>query len=131
MAVESAFVMLALFLAVIGITDVARFLMAEHSVATGVQQGARYAIVHGYDYVSFRTGGGATRFPKTTSGDVSSHVKSTVPGLDPATVTATWEDVDQKANTKVTVSISYDFDFMLPALPTRTLTDSATMVISY
>ena len=129
-AVESAVVVLLLFVLVIGITDMGRFLFAEHSVATGVQQGARYAMVRGYDYVSYRTAGNPTRFAKTTSADVSTHVKGTVPGLGEATVTTTWEDSDQKANTSVTVSVSVVFDFLLPFLPSRTLSDSAKMVIT-
>lgn len=147
--VEFSISVLALLALIFGALDCCRAMYSYHFVTYAAQEGARFAIVHGYDYNS--DGNCGTKAPPNftmsyrcvaQSSDVQNYVKSIVtPGISASnvTVTTTWPGTTPdcskgcsacaNANSQgclVNVKVTYAFGFMLPFLPKGAITFSGT-----
>lgn len=112
-----------LFLILFGIVDFGRALYAYDAIADAARIGTRYAIVHGSSSSS-----------PATSSTISTYVTGQCcAGLSTSalTVTTTWNPNNNPGST-VNIQVQYNFNFILPFLPSATVPMSATsqMVIS-
>jgi Flp pilus assembly protein TadG len=142
----SAVVLLASFF---GIMDFARALYAYHFVSYAAQEGSRYAMVRGNDW-SGSCASATSLACAASSANITSYVQGLAPmGISAGniTVTPSWpqENADNSStgcNTTATensqgclvkVKVSYAFHFIMPFLPTSTLSMAATseQVIAY
>ena len=130
--VEFALVALAFFIILFGIFDLGIMAYSYHFVSYAARDATRWAIVHGADSAS-----------PATAEDVENAVIPN-PGIDPdkLTVSTEWpgdvtnEDCPEGSNMRgcpVKVTVQYDFDFLLPFMPSNgiTMTSSSQMKISY
>jgi Flp pilus assembly protein TadG len=131
--VEFALVSTATLTLMLGIIDFGRALYTYHLVANAARSGTRYAMVRG----SSCTVAGC---PATTD-TIQTYVRGLAPGIDPNSlaVTTTWssgagcsDPANQGPGCIVDVQASYPFRFIIPLLPSFTMTMSSTsqMVIS-
>jgi len=139
----SAVVVLTLLL---GVMDLSRALYTYHFISFAAEQGARFAEVHGSGWTSACSSSSGTSYTPplgctASKADVQAYVQSlTPPGVTKANVTVSpqWlgKDINgstticsttnNKAGCLVQVSVSYQFNYMIPFLPTSAQTLSAT-----
>ena len=123
-AVEFAMVAPVLIFFMMAIIDLGRFAMLADSMETAVLQGARTAMVASTDSDS----------PATTQ-SISTVVKNIarVADEDALTVNVSWQNNSNTVGSVVTVSASYDFDYMTPeffiSLAPQTVTKSQSLTI--
>ncbi|NHK27496.1 pilus assembly protein [Parvularcula flava] len=123
-AVEFAMVAPVLIFFMMAIIDLGRFAMLADSMETAVLQGARTAMVASNDSDS----------PATTQ-SISTVVKdiARVADEDALTVNVSWQNNSNTVGSVVTVSASYDFDYMTPeffmSLAPQTVTKSQSLTI--
>ena len=122
--VEFALMAPVFLLLIFGIIEFSRVLLMYHHVGNAAREGSRYAIVHG------STDNTAT----ADEDDVRNYVRSISP-LDPnnVNVSAEWPDGNKNPKSHVLVTVTYNFQFTLPALfgSGIPLTSTSEMVISY
>ena len=120
--VEFAVVATLLLSLFFGILDFARALYAYHFVSNAARDGARYAIVRGSSSPSPAT--------QTT---IQNYLNNVPMGLNSnlMSVTTSWNPNNNPGST-VSVTVSYNFKFIMPFLPasTVTMTSTSQMVIS-
>ena len=152
--IEFAVSAVTLLILIFGIMDISRALYAYHFISYAAQAGTRFAIVRGATFSSTScdsttTSGGVTttNYNSTqyqcdaSADDIKAFVKSIAPpGVDPSqlTITPTWPAATvgssdtatcspaNSAGCLVQVVVSYPFNFMLPFMPTSTITMSST-----
>ena len=112
-SLEFALIALPFFLLLFGITDMGRYLLFSHGVNAISSEAARYMMVQIMAGSSFTNG-------CQTSSSVAAQVASAAPYLDQVqltfcTTTSTITPAGGTPATKVTVTASYPFQFMLPA----------------
>ncbi|HKO11902.1 MAG TPA: TadE/TadG family type IV pilus assembly protein [Acidobacteriaceae bacterium] len=135
----------------LGAMDLARAFYTYHFISYAAQQGARFAEVHGSGWTSACNSQTGAGYPDqlgctASQGDVRAYVQSlTPPAVTKAnvTVTAQWPGKDISGNTtvcgttsnysgcEVRVTVSYQFTYMVPFLPSaaQTLSSTARAVI--
>lgn len=139
----SAVITLSLLLAVM---DLSRALYTYHFISFAAEQGARFAEVHGSGWTSACSSSTGTSYTAplgctASKSDIQIYVQSlTPPGVTKANVAVNpqWIGKDINGNTTicgttnnkagclVQVSVSYQFSYMVPFLPTAAQTLSAT-----
>jgi Flp pilus assembly protein TadG len=125
--VETAIVMSLILLVMFGIIDFGRALYTYHLVENAAREGSRWAMVRG-TYCTPR-GSPPDECPATAA-DIQTYVQSVSPLLDTnsMTVTPTWgttpasngatcNGVSHGVGCEVTVSVTYQFNFLLPMMP--------------
>jgi Flp pilus assembly protein TadG len=148
--VEFAVSLLLLLMVIFSVLDLSRAMYSYEFVTYAAQEGARYAIVRGYDW----TGNCSTSAPPSftlnfkciaSSTDVQNYVKNlTLPLINRSnvTVTTTWPGTtpnctsacsacsgSNKTNSKgcmVNVKVSYSFTYIAPFLPRYSMTFNGT-----
>lgn len=138
----SAVITLSLLL---GIIDLSRAAYTYHFISYAAQQGARFAEVHGSAWPGACSSANAN-YPDqlgctASNTDITKYVQSlSPPGVTSSsmTVTAAWPGKDISGSTTVcgtttkypgclvTVTVSYQFNYMVPFLPTSAQTMSST-----
>jgi Flp pilus assembly protein TadG len=123
--IEFALMSLLLFLLVFGITELGRAVWIYGTVAHLSREGARFAIVRGFD--------SRNRETPATAADVTAYVQSRAAGMTGLTVTTTWPDGDNEQGSVVQVRVSKPFESIVPLIPVGpiTLTSTSRMVISF
>jgi Flp pilus assembly protein TadG len=125
--VEFALVAGVFFMLLFGIIEFSRLMLMYHHVGNAAREGSRYAIVHGKD-------SSAVLGAPATDADVRNYVRSISP-LDPnnVNVTTVWENPAELTGTWVKVTVTYQFNFILPNLfgSGIPLSSTSQMVISY
>lgn len=129
-----------------GVIDLSRALYTYHFISSAAEQGARFAEVHGSGWTSACSSSSGTSYTAplgctASKSDIQDYVQSlTPPGVTRASVTVNpqWLGKDINGNTSicattnnkagclVQVSVSYQFSYMVPFLPTSAQTLSAT-----
>lgn len=132
---EFALASLASIWLTLGIIEVGRAVYTYHLVSNGARLGSRYGIVRGSAVNSACQGAAPS-----TAAAVSSYVKSMSPGLDTTQLavnttcgSAGCSSVTNATNgpgCPVSVQVSYNFKFLLPFMPSPTMSSTSTMVIS-
>lgn len=127
-ALEFTVVAVLLLTLVFGIIDFGRALYAYHFVSYAAHQATRWASVRGSNCTGLPNGCPALQ------ADIVTYVKSIAYGLDPTKITLNsnpWPSGNSPSN-PVTVTVTYNFQFLLPFLPSNSITMSSTaqMVIS-
>ena len=123
-AVEMAMIAPVLIFFMMAILDLGRFAMMADSIDAAVLQGARTAMVASSDSES-----------PATADSISTVVKnlSRVPDEDALIVNVTWENGSNTVGSVVTVTASYEFDYMTPeffmALAPQTVTKTQSLTI--
>lgn len=138
-----------LLMVVFGVIDCSRALYTYHFVSYAAQQGARYAMVRGGDWLS--SCASATSYAcQASTANIRSYVQSQAPlGITASSITVTPSWPQQTVNGSgtgcntaatqadqgclVKVQVSYTFRFMLPYLPIAGLpmTASSEQVVAY
>lgn len=119
--VEFAIAAFLFTLLLLGIFEFGMAAWVKNSVASAAREGTRFAIVRGKD-----SGLGTA----TTAAMVQDSVRKKS-ALSPITVTTVWDDVDKKPDTKVTVTVSYDYKRVGLIIPNKTLTSHSSMRIIF
>lgn len=129
-----------------GVMDLSRAIYTYHFISFAAEQGARFAEVHGSGWTSACSSSSGTSYSAplgctASKSDVQTYVQSlTPPGITKANVTVNpqWLGKDINGNTTicsktnnkagclVQVSVSYQFSYVVPCLPTAAQTLSAT-----
>jgi Flp pilus assembly protein TadG len=125
---EFALMLPLLLLLLLGIMWFGLALYAYHFVSGAAREATRFAIVRGSACRNLSGGCPAT------ATDVQNYVRDTAPlGIHASaiTVTTTWTP-NNRAGSVVNVTVQYNFQFLLPFVPSRTvvMTSSSQMVIS-
>jgi Flp pilus assembly protein TadG len=128
--VEVPLALIWVFLAVFGLTEAGRMVLAYTTLADAARAGTRYAIVHG----SYRTGSCTSvaldgqAGPSADPPCVVAVVKgiTTAAGFSTATVHVSYPNGTNKIADPVTVSVSYDYKAVLPMLPIPAVTLKST-----
>jgi Flp pilus assembly protein TadG len=130
-----------------GIMDFSRVIYVDHFVANAARQASRYAMVRGSTFDGTLCGRPSTLNCEATSADISNYVKSIAdPGIDPQSlhVVTRWPGTsptgsacnnvagNDSPSCVVSVQVSYQFQFVLPFLPSGMvpLTSSSAVSIS-
>lgn len=116
--VESAITFSVFLLLMFGVMEFGRAIWAYSSIAHAGREGVRYAIVRGSE---------SGRAVAAT--DVQDFVRNKA-GLSTATVTTTWTP-DNNPNSVVQVKVDYNFQPVIPLIPSMSLTSTSRMVISF
>ena len=119
--VEFAIAAFLFTLLLLGIFEFGMAAWAKNGVASAARLGTRFAVVRGKD-----SGLAAT----TTAAMVQDTVRAKTT-LSPITVNTVWADVDKKPDTKVTVTVSYNYKRVGLIIPNRTLTSTSSMYIIF
>lgn len=123
-----------------GIMDFARAVYIDHFVSHAAQDGTRYAIVRGGTWASNSCATTATMDCAATAADIQSYIRGIAPpGVTASSVNVatTWPGTTisgasagcSPTNTPgclVKVSVSYNFSFLLPFMPTAGVTFTST-----
>jgi Flp pilus assembly protein TadG len=132
--VESALSFGLLMMTVLGIFYCSWALYAYEFVSYAAQQGARYAIVRGYNWSPAVCTSPSTQACVATAANVTSYVQSLVtPGISAnnLVVTSAWPGYTiqnascsnvNAAGCLVTVQVTYNFKFSLPLIPISAMT---------
>jgi Flp pilus assembly protein TadG len=128
--VETALVIFAMLLFLIGIMEACMAFYTYHAVAELAHEATRWAIVRGAKCDGF-----LTDCPASNT-DVTSFVQSVgYPIITPSKllVTTTWPNGGNNPGQLVEVTVSYPYSLSIPFLPTQTFTISSTseMTIAY
>lgn len=134
---EFALVAPIFFLLLFSIIDFGRYVYYVQILNNAAREGARYAIVHGSNGLP-SSGPPAPGFSSSdpTAADVTAVAKRHAIGVVGSTVVlrigAEYPDLYNRRGDRVTVSIEYDFDSMIPVvpLPPITITGESTLVIN-
>lgn len=128
--VETAIVLSLFLMMLFGIIDFGRAFYTYNFVSYAARKGTRYAIVRG----------SACSGCTASASDVENYVKKpppegiAEPGIDPTkmTVTTTWPDGNKNPRSRVNVQVQYNFQFILPFLPSSgwAMKSTSQMVIS-
>jgi Flp pilus assembly protein TadG len=108
-------------LVLLGIFEFGLAAWAKNSVASAAREGTRFAVVRGKD----------SGLAASTTADVVRDYVRSKSALSPITVTTVWADADKKPDTKVTVTVSYNYKRVGLIIPNRTLTSSSAMRIVF
>lgn len=131
---------------ILGVMDLSRALYTYHFIAFAAEQGARFAEVHGSGWTGSCSSSTGTSYTAplgctASKSDIQTYVQSlTPPAVTKANVTvspqwlgkdingnsSTCGSTSNKAGCLVQVSVSYQFSYMVPFLPTAAQTMSAT-----
>lgn len=120
--IEFALTLMPALMLTLGMTDFGRGIWTYNTLSYAAREGARYAVVHGDE----------SSTPATTT-KITEIVTNWAVGLDPSklTVTTTW-DPDNSPGSEVEVDVNYDFQTVVPFLPSGiTLGSTSRMVIFY
>lgn len=136
--VEFALVAPILFLTLLSVIEVGRFILAYEVANNAVREGTRYAIVHGYYSIAPVGPGPAApdnACPPTTvsTAAVQNVVQQNAYTLPPATdIIACWPDGTNVRGQRVSVSADFLFQVLLPIVPLPPITIHAesTLVIN-
>lgn len=138
--VEFSIAAVLLLTVIFGIMDFARAVYADHFVSYAAQEGTRYAIVRGHTFAGTTCSTVTTMDCAATNGNVQSYVQSIAPpGIPGANVSATttWPgntisgSATGCSNTNnpgciVRVTVTYNFSFLLPFMPSAGISFSST-----
>jgi Flp pilus assembly protein TadG len=127
--VETALVLPALFMFVLGTITIGMGIYYYEQVAALAREGARYASVRGSTYA------GETGYPAATSDTIRSYVVSMATGLNTAsdvlTVTPSWPDAGGNApGNRVNVTVSYNWTPLMYITGPITLSSTSEMVVT-
>lgn len=145
--VETALVMIALLVVLFGIMDFGRAMYTYHLVNNAARIGARFAIVHGGNCTHSVTGSADTWPCPATADEIANYVsrQSVLMGLGDLptdAVQTSYEFVpscnggvnaapNNQQGCAVTVTVSYEYDFLLPFMPTKlNISSNSRMLIS-
>lgn len=119
--VEFALVLPLFFALLFSIIEFSHAIWLYGSVAYGAREGTRFVMVHG-----------STSSTPATPVDVQNRVR-TIAGLRSATVTTTWPDGSNDPGSRVQVTVTVPFTFVVPLfrLPALNLTATSRMVIVF
>jgi Flp pilus assembly protein TadG len=128
---EFAIVAPVFFLILFAVIDFGRYVYYTQILNNAAREGARYAIVHGELGIP-PTGPGSG---DPTGNAVKAVVQSSALGvvaLTPADIDVDWDPENNKRNTKVSVSVEYDFHSVIPVVPIPPITvkGASTLVIN-
>lgn len=120
---EFALVAPVLFLLVLGVIEVGRFVLAYEAANNAVREGTRYAIVHGFSSIAPvgpTPAAPDNACPPTTvsSAAVANVVQQNAYTLAPATaIVACWPDGTNIRGQRVSVSADFPFRLLTPLVP--------------
>lgn len=119
--VEFALVLPLFFALLFSVIEFSRAIWLYGSAAYGAREGTRFAMVHG-----------STSSIPATATDVQNRVRS-IAGLRSATVTTAWPDGNNDPGSRVQVTVTVPFTFVVPLfrLPILNLTATSQMVIVF
>jgi Flp pilus assembly protein TadG len=100
------------FLILFAIIDFGRYVYYVQTINNAAREGARYAIVHGYDSIA-PSGPGDDAAVKST---VRRYLIGVVGDASTPTITPTW-DPNNRREARVTVNVSYQFHSVIPIVP--------------
>lgn len=128
---EFAIVAPVFFLILFAIIDFGRYVYYTQILSNAAREGARYAIVHGELGIP-PTGPGSA---DPTGSAVKSIVQASALGVVALTfddIDVAWDPENNKRNTKVSVTVEYDFHSVIPVVPIPPITvkGASTLVIN-
>ena len=132
--VEFAFVAPIFFLLLFGIIDFGRYVYYVQILNNAAREGTRYAIVHGSN--SFRPTGPGVDDP-TIEGIVRRYAVGVIGDGAVLNVDSTWgtppNPPTNNRGSKVTVSVTYAFNSLIPIVPIPpiTITGGSTLAVNY
>jgi Flp pilus assembly protein TadG len=128
--VEFALVAPIFFLILFGIVEAGRFIFHYQLLSNATRDGARYAIVHGASTLDPPASGPGSADP--SGANVKAVVlESAIAIADDGnlTVTVVWPLSNERGD-PVTVSVAYQYDPIVPLLPSINVTAESTLVIN-
>ncbi len=133
-----------LLMIIFGIMDGSRALYADHYVSEMAREATRYAMVRGSTWAAACTSAPSYNC-KANNDNITSYVKGITPmGVNPGslTVATTWPGTNASGAACITINgmnspgcivtskLSYNFNFVLPFLPTNTLVLTSTSSVT-